>query len=157
MTKKGFTLLELIIVVAVISLLAAATFVAVDPAKRIGNARNAQRWADITSIADAFMNYTADNSGTYVTTTVNGTTYQIQNVRSGASSAGTCTASTTATTFVSLFGLVDSGYVGTINNDPSGADNNSTDYYFMKDANGTVTVGACTTYDNNSATIKVIR
>lgn len=155
MKKEGFTLLELIIVVAVIALLAAATFVAVDPAKRIGNARNAQRWADITAMADAYMNYTADNSGSYVTSTTNGTTYQIQNVRSGATTVGTCTASTTATTFVSLFGLVDGGYIGTINNDPGGADNHSTDYYFMKDANGTVTVGACSTY--NSQTIRVLR
>jgi prepilin-type N-terminal cleavage/methylation domain-containing protein len=50
---KGFTLIELIIVIAVIALLAAATFVAVDPAKRIGMARDAQRWSDITAIADA--------------------------------------------------------------------------------------------------------
>ncbi|PLX26244.1 hypothetical protein C0580_00420, partial [Candidatus Parcubacteria bacterium] len=36
MKQKGFTLIELIIVIAIIALLAAATFVAVDPAKRIG-------------------------------------------------------------------------------------------------------------------------
>ena len=49
--KKGFTLIELIIVVAIIALLAAATFVAVNPAKRIGEANDAQRWSDITAIA----------------------------------------------------------------------------------------------------------
>ena len=43
-SKKGFTLIELIIVVAIIALLAAATFVAVNPAKRIGEANDAQRW-----------------------------------------------------------------------------------------------------------------
>ena len=39
--NKGFTLIELIIVVAIIGLIAAAAFVAIDPAKRIGNANNA--------------------------------------------------------------------------------------------------------------------
>lgn len=69
--KKGFTLMELIIVIAVIALLAAATFVAVDPAKRIGQARDAQRWQDVTAIADAIQLYMADNSGTFPTSTDN--------------------------------------------------------------------------------------
>ncbi|MDQ5970976.1 MAG: hypothetical protein QG603_753, partial [Patescibacteria group bacterium] len=42
-TFKGFTLIELIIVIAVIALLAAATFVAINPAKRVGDANNSRR------------------------------------------------------------------------------------------------------------------
>ncbi|MBN1258340.1 prepilin-type N-terminal cleavage/methylation domain-containing protein, partial [Candidatus Peregrinibacteria bacterium] len=45
MAKKAFTLLELIIVIAVIAILAAAIFVAVDPARRLHEARNARRWS----------------------------------------------------------------------------------------------------------------
>ena len=66
--QKGFTLIELIIVIAIIALLAAATFVAVNPAKRIGDANNAQRWSDVTAIADAWSTYVADNTGTLATT-----------------------------------------------------------------------------------------
>ncbi len=40
--KNGFTLIELIIVIAIIALLAAGTFVAVNPAKRVGDSQNAQ-------------------------------------------------------------------------------------------------------------------
>src|SRR3989339_308502 len=67
--KLGFTLIELIIVIAVIALLAATTFVAVDPAKRIGMARDAQRWQDVTAIADAIQQYIADNNGTFPSST----------------------------------------------------------------------------------------
>ena len=56
----GFTLIELIIVIAIVSVIAAAIFIAVDPAKRIGEAKDAQRWQDITAIAQAVEEYTAD-------------------------------------------------------------------------------------------------
>ena len=65
--QSGFTLIELIIVIAIIALLAAATFVAVNPAKRIGDANNAQRWSDVTAVADAWMKYVVDNNGTNAT------------------------------------------------------------------------------------------
>ena len=95
MNKKGFTLIELIIVVAIIALLAAATFVAVNPAKRIGEAQDAQRWSDVTAIADAYMKYAVDNSGSYVTSTTNGATYHIATTTGGTHSASHCTATTT--------------------------------------------------------------
>lgn len=157
MNKKGFTLIELIIVIAIIALLAAATFVAVDPAKRIGEARNAQRWSDVTAIADAYMNYLVDHNGTVAATAV--TTAYIAHTASSSCSSdpSACTASTTAVTeCIDLHNLVINGYLGDIPDDPGGTNNDSSGYYFMKDsATNAVTVGACTTYD--SATIKVVR
>ena len=38
MNKKAFTLIELIIVIAIIAILAAFSFVAINPGKRIGQA-----------------------------------------------------------------------------------------------------------------------
>ena len=46
----GFTLVELIIVIAIIAILAAAIFVAIDPARRLNEARNARRSSDITNV-----------------------------------------------------------------------------------------------------------
>ena len=159
MNTKGFTLIELIIVIAIIALLAAATFVAVDPAKRIGKAQDAQRWQDITAIADAYYKYVVDNTGSYVTTTADGTSYYIIHTADGgdtdpASCPGT---STSLTLPVDLHGLVSAGYIGDIPDDPGGTDNTSTDYFFYKDATGKVIVGSCTKYSGASVYPTVTR
>jgi len=149
--QKGFTLIELIIVIAIIALLAAATFVAVNPAKRIGDANNAQRWSDISAIADAWGLYVADNTGSTVTTVTNGVTYAVATTTKA--HTDTCGATTT-TAIVDMSGLVSGGYIGQIPSDPSTASSN-TEYYFYTDSTGAIKVGACDTY--NSATINVVR
>ena len=163
MNKQGFTLIELIIVIAIIALLAAATFVAVDPAKRIGEARDAQRWSDVTAIADAYMKYLVDNTGTPATTTTNGSGYWVANADYTAGGVETapasCAASTTITSAaaVDLHALVTSGYIGDIPDDPGGTDNDSTDYYFYTDAQGKVIVGSCNKYSGATNYPNVIR
>ncbi len=151
MNNRGFTLIELVIVVLIIAVLAVATFALIDPAKRIGDARNAQRWSDITSILDAFTKYAVDNSGTYVTSTTSGATYYIGTTASttGAAPAG-CTATSTdaGLTHVELHWLVRDGYIGDIPDDPDGPDGGSTDYYFYEDDLGRLIIGACETYDS---------
>ena len=158
--KSGFTLIELIIVVAIIALLAAATFVAVNPARRIHEANDAQRWADVTAIADAWATYAADNSGNNATSSADcitaNTTCMISNYAGTDADYG-CGATTTNAR-IWLDPLVTSGYLGSIPADPQSttAAATSTGYYFLKDANGVVTVGSCEPdYDGNA--IKVIR
>lgn len=163
MKNAGFTLIELIIVIAIIALLAAATFVAVNPAKRIGDANNAQRWSDIVAIADAYVTYLADNSGTNPTTTpapTSGTTYIIASTTGGTtfdvcddSSSGNAT---TTTAVIDLSALITNGYIGDIPSDPEYAstDDYQTGYYFYTDGS-TYKVGACDSY--NSANVEVVR
>ncbi len=157
--KKGFTLVELIIVVAIIALLAAATFVAINPAKRLGEANDAQRWSDVTSLADAWVTYGADNSGDNATTSedciTDPTTCMIANY-AGTDADYAC-AATTTTAIIWLDPLVTNGYIGSIPFDPKSSSGaaTSTGYYFLKDTNGVVTIGSCDKYQ--TAAIKVIR
>ncbi len=61
MNKKGFTIIEIIIITSVIVILAGITIVSVNPLQRIENSRDAQRYADIQAIANAVELYTIDN------------------------------------------------------------------------------------------------
>ena len=55
--KKAFTLIELLIVIAILGILAAAILVAINPSKRIKQARDAQRKSDINVITNALIGY----------------------------------------------------------------------------------------------------
>jgi prepilin-type N-terminal cleavage/methylation domain-containing protein len=67
MTKKtkGFTLMEVIIVVAIIAILASAVLVALNPAKNLRDARNATRWSQMNAIANSVYSYVIENEGIY--------------------------------------------------------------------------------------------
>ena len=159
--KKGFTLIELIIVVAIIALLAGATFVAVNPAKRIGEANDAQRWSDVTAMAEAYVQYVTDTGGSAPTTTTDGITYAIVNSTNPGAFSGEHCGATTTTNFVRLETLSTNGYLLDIPDDPLGADTTDTDrtdYYFYKGGSGgMVLVGACNKYSGASAYAIVAR
>ena len=55
--KKGFTLIELLIVITILGILAAAIMVAINPARRMAQARDAKRKSDINAIANALVGF----------------------------------------------------------------------------------------------------
>ena len=61
----AFTLIELLIVIAIVGIMAAAILVAINPAKRSGQARDAIRKSDIAVLADAFQAYYVTHEGLY--------------------------------------------------------------------------------------------
>lgn len=64
-SKKGFTLIELLLVIGIIAVLAGVVFVALDPAKRFADARDARRLTDIENILSAVHQYVIDNKGKF--------------------------------------------------------------------------------------------
>jgi len=57
---KGYTLIELIVVIGVIGVLAGALVVLIDPATQLRRARDAQRKSDLSQIQSAIEIYRAD-------------------------------------------------------------------------------------------------
>jgi len=55
--KNAFTLIELLVVIAIIGVLAAVVLVAINPAKRMAQARDSGRKSDIGQIATALQAY----------------------------------------------------------------------------------------------------
>lgn len=62
--QKGFTLIELIIVIAIIGVLAAAVAVAIDPIDKINAANDSKVVQDTRIIYDAALRYATNNNGT---------------------------------------------------------------------------------------------
>lgn len=153
--QHGFTLIELLIVIAIIAVLAGVVFVSLNPAQRFADARDARRQTDVENVAAALQTFQVDNNGAYpatVTSLVAGNGYMIGTDVSGCNAG--CTAQTTQAACVDLTELSTDGYLGTIPMDPASGTSAKTDYFMIRNSNGTVRVGAC---DPDGSAISVTR
>lgn len=142
-TRRGFTLLEILLVVAIIAILAGIVILAINPGKQLGDTRNAERSVDINTILSATYQYALDNDGN-LPAGLDSVIESSQVVGTAASGCDTtCTATTTVAACVNLADDLTPEFLVGIPSDPKTGTDVNTDYYINKDANGRLVVGAC--------------
>ncbi len=142
--SRGFTLLEILLVVAAIGILAGIVILAINPGKQLGETNNARRRADVNTILNAVYQYTIDNGGT-LPSSITTTATEIC-----ATGAGSCAG------FIDLSVLTtQEKYLATIPNEPNKVNSDGAGYKIQKTTNSRVTVSA--QYPQESAVISVTR
>lgn len=63
--QKGFTLIEILVVMGLIALLAAIVLIAINPARQFAQGRNSQRTSNVNTIINAIGQNMADNKGIF--------------------------------------------------------------------------------------------
>lgn len=131
--SKGFTLLEVLLVVAIIAILAGIVILAINPNKQLADTRNSERRSDVATILNGVYQYAIDNDGVLPSSI---TTTDTEICQTG----GTCT------------GLIDldvltnnETYLVDMPQDPqcpSVCDPNGVGYTIQETANGRITVTA---------------
>lgn len=141
---EGFTLLEILLVVAAIGILAGIVILAINPNKQLGETRNAQRQNDVTTILNAVYQYALDNDGS-LPTSIDTSAGEICKT-----DAASCTG------LIDLSVLTDAEeYLTSMPTDPTGSSTNGAGYEILRTANERVTVSAPDA--EQGATISVTR
>jgi prepilin-type N-terminal cleavage/methylation domain-containing protein len=145
--EKGFTLIEVLLVIAIIAILAGIVILAINPNRQLAQSNNAQRSSDVTTLLNGVYQYSIDNDGTLpasLAALAADTPTEICN------NGGDCE------------DLVDLGvltqnqtYLTEIPADPTGATTDGTGYEIQRSANNRVTVSAPSA--QNGETISVTR
>jgi type IV pilus assembly protein PilA len=146
---RGFTLIEVLIVIGIIAVLAGIVIVAINPAKQFAQARNTERQSNVTAILNAIGQRIADNKGIFAGDfSVGSTTYSCDALPASdtdISSAGVNLAKCLVPTYLSTQIPVDPD--GGSWTDDTNYDSN---YHVVQDDLGRVTVCAPNAADEKS-------
>ncbi|KKR81111.1 MAG: hypothetical protein UU73_C0003G0015 [Candidatus Daviesbacteria bacterium GW2011_GWA1_41_61] len=157
-TSPGFTLIELLIALTIITILAVSVFVALNPAQRLKDAKDARRSTDVDSILTAVHQSIVDNKGTYPSNfPAAGTEAQLGTDGSACGISNTkCNFATAACANLLTGSQNLATYLKDMPIDPNGTANAAkTGYSVVRDSNGIVTIKAC--YTDGTATISASR
>ena len=143
---RGFTLIEILVVIGIIAVLAAIVIIAINPSKQFAQARNTQRQSNVDAILNAIGQRMADNKGVFGGHfAAAGVDYYCPTLTTSPT-AITNTGYQSATTPPASFGdlsCLTPTYIATFPMDPAQAANNpDTGYTVTLDGAGRVTVCA---------------
>lgn len=148
--QRGFTLLEILLVVAAIAILAGIVILALNPGRQLADTRNAQRRTDVNTMLNAVYQYAIDNSGTLPATINQAASCDNTAANQACATGGTCTGITDLSVLTT-----NQRYLTSLPKDPTAGTANGTGYYVVKSANNRVTI--CAPSAENSVTISVTR
>jgi len=151
MQKRAFTLIELLIVIAIVAILATATFVALDPLIRFKDARDTRRRTDIAAIMSAVKINQVDNRGAFLPAIG---ALAVDSVNMIGTDSSACdsfnafcdTAVTSSASCADLSEFTTRGYLGSVPVSPNGGGGWSvghTGYTIQRSSVGIITIRAC--------------
>ncbi len=141
---RGFTLIEILVVIGLIAILAAIVLIAINPARQFAQGRNTQRTSNVQTILNAIGQRMADNKGVFQGTFDIGTpavTKTCGKLPTALAVVNTDMAPNTTDESGNL-GCLAPTYLPTLPTDPAGVTGLSTGYNIIVDANGRITVCA---------------
>lgn len=138
---RGFTLIEILVVIGIIAVLAAVVLVAINPAKQFAQARITQRTSNVGTILNAIGQRLADNKGVFEGTyTVGGTDYTCGKLPTTVTAVDTGTAANAADETGSLGGCLVPTYIPALPTDPTWKSGDDTLYSVRVNGQGRVKV-----------------
>jgi len=139
MIRKGFTIIELLVVMAIIGILASVMVIAVNPAHQFAAARDTERQSDLYAILSAVYQYSGEHSGSLPDTDGDPNTSNFPTTRTCIGTVAPC---------FNLAGAGDSGqtivpvYMPNMPHDPKTGNDQDTGYFIYVDPNGHLVASA---------------
>lgn len=136
---KGFTLFELLLVIAILGILSTVLVVAINPGRQLAKARDTRRETDLVAILGAVYQYTSEHSGDLPDTDGNPLTSDFPTTLTCVGSTSPCydlaSAGESGDTMVPI-------YLSSLPKDPKTGTSNNTGYLIMVDSNKHLTASA---------------
>lgn len=145
---EGFSLIEILVVVALIVILATITIVAINPTKNFRDTRNAQRSTDVMQILNAVTQFTSEEGHTLADLESGS---EVEKCEDGATKIGT----TDENGYINLqeSDLVEE-YIVAIPQDPSVGNEADTHYTICQTESGRIQVAAIREGDGEPIVVK---